>query len=271
MIGGHRGAAGVVPENTLESFQRAFADGADFVEMDLRESLEGELVIFHDEGLERTTNGKGEVRRCALKDLKILDAGYYFTLDGGDTYPYRGQKIEIPTLEEFLATFPRAKVTVDIKQAGPSSIHKLVATIKRFGREELVLLGAVQDAVMQEIRWQIHEQDTTIATGLSYGEVDAFMHWVWKGQPGYFDPQGHALQIPCVYRDLKLITEQTLKVASDLGVEVHAWTINDTEEMDRLIRMGVGGIVTDHPARLRDLHGQMQKVNKRGTFRTLQV
>lgn len=271
MIGGHRGAAGVAPENTLVSFQRAFGDGADFVEIDLRESLEGELVIFHDEDLERTTNGKGEVRCWALKDLKTLDAGYHFTLDGGVTYPYRGQKIEISTMEEFFATFPGVKATVDIKQAGPSFIHKLVTTIKHSGREDLVLLGAEQDTVMQDIRRQIHEQAAKIATGFSYGEVYAFMHWIWKGQPGNFDPQGHALQIPCVYRDLKLITEQTLKVARELGVEMHAWTVNDIEEMGRLIRMGVGGILTDYPARLRDLQGQMQQVERRGTFRVLQV
>ena len=93
MIGGHRGSAGVAPENTLVSFQRAFDDGADFVEMDLREGLEGEVLIIHDEDLERTTDGQGTVREWAFKHLKSLDAGHRFTLDGGISYPYRGQMI----------------------------------------------------------------------------------------------------------------------------------------------------------------------------------
>jgi len=250
---GHRGGAGVAPENTLVSFERALADGADFIEMDLRESKEGEILIFHDATLERITNGRGEVQQWGIKELKNLDAGYRFTTDGGKTYPYRGQKVTIPTLEEFFTTFPKVKATVEIKQALPVFIERLVASIKRFRKEELILLATVKDEIMAEIRKQIREQDLTIATGFSYGEAEAFLNWVWGDKAGSFDPAGEALQVPCEYEGLTLITEQTLKAAHELGIEVHAWTINQAEEMLQLINLGVDGIVTDYPARLRDL------------------
>src|SRR5688572_4555173 len=119
---GHRGAAGVAPENTLPSFERAFDDGAQFVELDVRESRDGEVVIIHDETLERTTNGVGLVNQHTLKELKALDAGYRFKPDGGISYPFRNQKIELPTLEDFFSSFPLGKAIIEIKQGAPSIV-----------------------------------------------------------------------------------------------------------------------------------------------------
>ncbi len=269
MLGGHRGASGSTPENTLVSMERAFAEGADFVETDLRESQDGEILIFHDETLDRTTNGKGEVRHRPLNELKGLDAGYGFSSDGGMSFPYRGQRIEIPTLEEFFTSFPQAKVTLDVKEGRIPFIHNVIACIKRWNKADQVLLGAENDAVMGKIRRQIRDQNTIIATGFSYGEAEAFMQWVWGGRKETFVPQGHALQVPRVYNEMKLIQPETLDAARDLGVEVHAWTINDTHEMDQLIRMGVGGIVTDYPARLKDLMAKMGSEGGKGMTHSL--
>ena len=264
---GHRGAAGMAPENTLVSFDKALADGADFIEIDLRESKDGEILIFHDATLERTTNGEGEVQQWSLKELKNFDAGYWFTPDGGKTYPFRGRKTTIPTLEEFFTTFPKVKATIEIKEARPVFIERLVAGIKRFRKEEVILLATAKDEVMTEIRSQIRDQDLTIATGFSYGEAAAFLNWVWDQKSGSFAPAGEALQVPCEYEGLRLITELTLKAAHELGIEVHAWTINKAEEMVQLIQLGVDGVVTDYPARLRDLrtpkHDSANKVPSR--------
>jgi len=257
----------MAPENTLVSFEMAFADGADFIEMDLRESKDGAIMIFHDATLERTTNGRGEVHQWSLKELKNFDAGYWFTPDGGKTYPFRGRKTTIPTLEEFFTTFPKAKATIEIKEARPVFVERLVASIKRSRKEEVILLATEKDEIMMEIRRQIREQDLTIATGFSYGEAAAFLSWVWGQKSGSFAPAGEALQVPCEHEGLRLITERTLEVAHELGIEVHAWTINKVEEMDQLIQLGVDGVVTDYPARLRDLrtlkHDSADKVPSR--------
>src|ERR1700747_2744500 len=90
---GHRGAAGVAPENTLPSFHRARADGADVFELDVHATRDGAIVVLHDASLERTTDGAGPVAALTAAELSRLDAGHRFTPDGGRTFPYRGQGI----------------------------------------------------------------------------------------------------------------------------------------------------------------------------------
>lgn len=244
---------GEAPENTLLSFQRAVEDGAGIIELDVRASKEGEVVIIHDATLERTTNGRGRVRRQGLKELKALDAGYWFTTDGGASYPYRGKKIALPTLEEFLSTSPQVKAIIEIKQARPAIVKRVIATVRRFGGGDQVLLATEKDQIMKDIRKELRDNDLAIATGFSYGEVAAFLRWVLGGKKGPFVPPGQAFQIPCEYGDITLVSEETLNAAHDLGVEMFVWTVNDVEEMERLLKLGVDGIITDYPARLRNL------------------
>ncbi len=255
-IFGHRGAMGETPENTLLSFQRALEDGAKFLELDVRGSKEGEVVIIHDATLDRTTNGRGRVGQQGLKDLKALDAGYWFTLDRGASCPFRGQKIEIPTLEEFFLAFPKAKAIIEIKQIRPSIVKKVVDTTRRFCREDQVLLATEKDRIMKNIRKELQENDLAIATGFSYGEVAAFLRWVREGKKAHLNEGGQALQIPCEYGGMTLVSDETVNAAHHLGIEVFVWTVNDTEEMKRLLSLGVDGIITDYPSRLRDLIAQ---------------
>ncbi len=138
---GHRGAAGEAPENTLVSFQRAVRDGAQFIELDVRGSRDGEVMVIHDATVKRTTNGSGAVSKQNLKDLEALDAGYRFSRDGGKSYPYRGQDIRIPTLKEIFDALPRTRFIVEIKQARPSIVKRVFEEVRRAGKEEAVLLA----------------------------------------------------------------------------------------------------------------------------------
>ena len=95
---GHRGAAGVAPENTLPSFRRALADGVDVFELDVHATRDGEVVVLHDPTLERTTDGVGRVAALTFAELSQLDAGHRFTPDGGKTFPFRGQRVRVPRL-----------------------------------------------------------------------------------------------------------------------------------------------------------------------------
>ncbi|MGH7830369.1 MAG: glycerophosphodiester phosphodiesterase [Candidatus Binatia bacterium] len=251
---GHRGAAGVAPENTLVSIQRAFDDGAQFVEIDLQGAKDGEVIIIHDDTLERTTDGHGQVKEHSLKELKSLNAGYRFTPDNGASYPYRDQKIEIPTLEEFFSTFPKAKAIVEIKQSAPPIVKKVVQSVRRFAREGQILLATEKDEIMNEIRSELSKNSLPIATGFSYGEVAAFIRWVAAGKPAGAPPTGgQALQIPCEYNGMTLVSAETVQAAHDLGIEMFVWTVNDTDEMKRLLRLSVDGIITDYPGRLASL------------------
>src|SRR5689334_9975223 len=98
---GHRGAAGVAPENTVAAFEWAVADRADIVELDVHASRDGQIVVIHDETVDRTTDGVGAVKDLSLAELKRLDAGYRFK-SAADDYPFRGRGVTIPTLAELL-------------------------------------------------------------------------------------------------------------------------------------------------------------------------
>jgi glycerophosphoryl diester phosphodiesterase len=252
-IFGHRGAAGVAPENTLASVQRAFDDGAQFVEFDVRGAKDGEVVIIHDATVGRTTNGRGRVSQKKLKELKLLHAGWWFSPDGGGSFPYRSQKIEIPTLDEFFSSFLSGKAIIEIKQNRPPIVKKVIQSVCRWGREDQVLLATEKDQIMAQIRHEIQQDGLPIVTGFSYGDVAEFMRWVAMGKTEPFSPVGRALQIPEKYQGMTLVSTETVQAAHDLGVEMFVWTVNAVEEMERLLGLGIDGIITDYPARLRDL------------------
>ena len=104
---GHRGNRKFYPENTIESFASAVALGADAIELDVRVTFDGQLVVFHDETVDRTTNGVGAVSGLTVGELHELDAGARFTGDGGKSFPFREGKVRIPTFDELVEAMPR--------------------------------------------------------------------------------------------------------------------------------------------------------------------
>ncbi len=250
---GHRGAAGEAPENTLPSFERALADGAAIVELDVRASADGEVVVIHDATVNRTTNGRGRASRLTLAEIKRLDAGYWFSRDGGSTYPYRGRRIEIPTLAELFAALPQIRAIVEIKQSRPSIVKKVIEAVRRAGKERDVLLATEEDGIMAQIRAELHEADPPMATGFCYGEVAAFMAWLARGRTENYRPPGRAMQLPREYNGMTLVSAASVAAAHELGVEMFVWTVNEPSEMEELLGMGADGIITDYPARLQAL------------------
>lgn len=250
---GHRGAAGEAPENTLPSFQRALDDGAALIELDVHATANGQVVIVHDETVDRTTDGRGRVAELSLSEIKRLDAGYRFTKDEGKTYPFRGQVIEIPTLAELFSSLPQIRAIIEIKQSHPPIVKKVIEIVRSAGKERDVLLATEEDEIMVEIRAALEDSDTPMATGFSYGEVAAFIAWLERGRAAAYRPPGQAMQLPCEFQGRTLVSGQTLAAAHDLGVEMFVWTVNEPAETQRLLDLGADGIITDYPARLRAL------------------
>ena len=257
-IAGHRGAAGTQPENTLVSFRRALEEGATFLEMDVHATRDGEVVVIHDATVERTTDGAGAVREMNLEEIKRLDAGYRFTADGGSTHPFRGQGIRIPTLREFFAEFPLVRATVEIKELPGPAMETLFDLVEEFGRAPQVLVAAENDATMRSARAVIRARGLPVVTGFSTGEIRSLMTALWSGQAPPPELPGRALQIPRRHQGIDLVTSASLAAAHALGVEVHVWTVNDADEMSELLALGVDGIITDFPGRLRDVIGQSE-------------
>ena len=242
----HRGASGEAPENTLAAFQRAASLGAVYMELDVHLSRDGQVVVMHDDTLERTTNGHGLVKEHGLAELHGLDAGYHFTPDGGETFPFRGQGVTIPLLADVLRRFPHVRFTVEIKQQEPPIEEQVIAVVREGGMAEAVILASEHEAVVTRARSLAPD----IATNCAAAEVLAFMHRVFSQQLGDYRPPGRAFQIPPDYEGVALVTPQTVAAIHDLGAEVHVWTVNDRHEMERLFELGVDGIMSDFPGRL---------------------
>jgi glycerophosphoryl diester phosphodiesterase len=239
---GHRGAAALAPEDTLASFALALALGADALELDVHGTRDGVVVVIHDAVLDRTTNGSGLVSEHTWHELQQLDAGCCFTRDGHD-FPYRDQGIRVPTLETVLQRFPLACCIIEVKQQDPPIVEEIVRIIRQLNAQGRVLLATEYDPVMQHIR----RHADGIATGFAKGEVADFISRLEAGNfDGYRRP-GDALQVPCRFGDKQLITPASVAAAHECGLEVHAWTINDRDEMESLLAMGVDGIISDLP------------------------
>lgn len=243
---GHRGASGEAPENTLTAFERAWAEGVPFLEMDCHATRDGEVVVLHDALLDRTTDGSGPVAQLTCAELERLDAGYRFTADGGATFPYRGGGIRVPRLAEVLEALPEARVNLEVKQREPAIEERVIALVRELGAAERVLLAAEDDTVLERIRALRPET----AIGMSRGDVIEFFQAVLEGRADAYRPRGQALQIPASFGGRPLVDPRVLESARRVGLRVHVWTINDPDEMRSLLEAGVDGVMSDFPARL---------------------
>ncbi len=243
---GHRGAAGHAPENTLPSFRKALELGADVLELDVHATRDGTIVVCHDEALDRTTDGAGAIRGKMYSEVAKLDAGYHWTPDG-KTHPFRGQGIRVPTLQELLESFPGVPLNIEIKQADPPMVDLVVRVLGRAGRTASVHLAAEDPAIMGAIRASAWRG----ATGFSLADVLAFVDALANGRLSEYAPPGAALQVPEQWREVQVVNREFVEGAHRCGVEVHVWTVNEPADMDRLLALGVDGLVTDFPERAR--------------------
>src|SRR5438105_546802 len=187
---GHRGAAGLAPENTLPSFERAVADGAGYLELDVHATRDGVVVVIHDLTLERTTDGVGPVNAQRYTELCRYDAGFRFSAGGSE--PYRGRGIRVPTLEEVLDTFPGVPLNIEVKQLEPPIERDVVALLERKSALDHVVLAAEDDRIMERIRLVA----PGVATSASYGEGRDFFERAFSERFDGYAPVARALQVP---------------------------------------------------------------------------
>lgn len=241
----HRGGAGIAPENTIVSFREAVRVGAGGLELDVHLTADDYLVVIHDDRVDRTTDGTGLVREMTLREVKELDAGYAFTRDGGGTYPYRGQGVTVPTLEEVYREFPDVAINVEIKEARPDIEEAVWRAIEEAGAEERTLVVSQKTAVIRRFR---RVSGGRVATASSIGEIIAFDLLSRLRLSKLLRPSYRALQGPEVYRGLlHIVTPGFVRAAHEQGTRVDVWTIDSEPDMRRLLSYGVDGIMTDRP------------------------
>ncbi|HYC01120.1 MAG TPA: glycerophosphodiester phosphodiesterase [Candidatus Limnocylindrales bacterium] len=244
----HRGSSGTMPENTLESFIAAIEAGADRIELDVHATSDGAIVVLHDESLARTTNGTSLIRETTLAQVKQLDAGHNFTIDGV-TFPFRGKGITVPTLEEVLEALPQVPVNIEIKQVKPHIEESVLDVLDRNDARERVMLAAVDQRILERVRALAPD----VATSFSALEVASFVSLLQSEALENYDPPGLALQVPTSYEGTEIVSPGFVDGAHELDLEVHVWTVNEESEMERLLDMGVDGLMSDYPARARQV------------------
>lgn len=241
---GHRGASGEAPENTLEAYRRAIEDGAGYLELDVHATRDGHVVAIHDDTVDRTTDGSGEVRGFTLEELRRLDAGSRFEKDGA--HPHRGRGVVVPTLEEILDAFPTVPLNVEVKQKEPAIEEVVVRALEARGRLDDVVLAAEDDAVMK----RLHAAAPAGWFSFSADEAMGLWQTILSDELARYRPPGHALQIPPRFAGVEVVTPESVAAIHALGVEIHVWTIDEPDEMERLLALGVDGLMSNFPARL---------------------
>ena len=255
----HQGGSFEGPSSTLAATAHALEVGASAVELDVHATKDRHVVVCHDETVDRTTNHHGEIANLTLAELREMDNAYCW-IDGDvvspghdeSEYLLRGRApalrgYGIATLEEVSDVFPGVLLNLDIKRTDPDveGYEELLANeLRRLERLSSVMVASFHDDAIQRFRTFAPDVATSAATN----ESAAFYFSHLEGSPVV--PPVSAFQLPATYGDIEVITESFIAAAHQADIAVHVWTINDVEEMVRLLDLGVDGLVSDRPTPL---------------------
>ena len=228
----HRGASAHAPENTLAALELAVAQGAEMAEVDAQLSADGQVVLIHDETLDRTTSGSGTVASVSLELLRGLDAGAWF----GEVW--WGEKI--PTLAEVLdAVGTRLTLNIELKgAAGPELEQAVVRLVNGAGLADRCLLTSFDHARIDRLA----SADHRFQLGYIIGQE------AWRAEL-----LAAPVQVLSVER--RQVDAALVAAAHEVGKEVHVWTVNEEEEMRAMIGLGVDAVITNYPDRFTAVRG----------------
>ncbi len=235
----HRGGARLAPENTMEAFLQAVERwGADVLETDVRLSRDGELVVIHDDTVDRTTDGSGSVADMTWGELRQLDAGYrYVDLDGETSA--RGRGVGIPRFVDLLEALPGVRINVDAK--APAAAQPLVELLHRRGEEHRVLVASEFEATRGD---RLGYRGAISATRRQITRFYLSHHLPFGGP---YTPKTDALQVPWRWEGRQVTTRRLIAEAHRRNLPVHVWTVDDPDIMRTLLSWGADGIQTDRP------------------------
>lgn len=240
----HRGASASAPENTLAAFKQALTDGADMLELDVQQTRDSELVIIHDQTIDRTTNGNGKVKDFTYRQLEQFDAGSWFE---HGRFPFE----HIPRLQDVIDILDSTtKLLLEIKEGSdiyPNIEYHVVDCIERNHLQDRVIIKSFADDVLNSVRrlnrslpllkvfvCQLPIVKIVIERGIAFGSV-------MNKNVQYLQPHWIAL------------TERFVEAAHEKGLKVFVWNVNTESRMKTMIELGLDGIETDHPGLLRKL------------------
>ncbi len=229
LVWAHRGASGYLPENTLPAFEKAVEMGADGIELDIHKTKDGQLVVIHDEKIDRTSNGKGNVRDYTLEELRKYNYNA--------THP-ECKHADIPTMREVFELIKPTDLMINIEiKTGVIFYENIEADIlamtKEFGMEDRVLYSSFNHYSIKKIQ----ELDPTARTAFLY--MDGTLN-----MPEYGKEHGVEALHPAYYN---VQYPNFVERAHELGLKINSWTINTKQIMNMACEMGLDGIITNYP------------------------
>lgn len=221
---GHRGAKAHEPENTLVSFKKALQLGAHGIELDVHVCATGELVVIHDFTVDRVTNGTGEVHKMTLAELKAL------TIDGVH---------QIPTLDEVFDAVGKT-CFVNIEMKGRHTARPVSDFVDRYVRDkEYKYDDFIVSSFQREELQVMSEVNPKVPLGI-LTQASVTQAWQWAAE----------FNAKAIHPHFTLLTQSNVHKAQQAGLKVYTWTMNETEDIERIKAYGVDGIISDYPERL---------------------
>lgn len=216
---GHRGANGYEPENTLISFEKAIQMGADGIELDVHLSLDGHLIVIHDETIDRTTNGKGIVNQLTLRELKSFRIN---------------DEHEMPTLEEVLDLINQ-RCFVNIELKNQEAVQKVVQLIEQYVLDKNwnhahFLVSSFDWNALQQVRFL---NENILIGVLTETDLDLAISFA------------RFMKAEALHPDFQLLTNEYTTKIQEKGIQVFPWTVNEREDIQRMKSFKVNGIITD--------------------------
>ncbi len=242
----HMGGDGVWPGDTMFAYDQSAQLGVDGFDMDAHITQDGQIVLIHDESVNRTTDGNGQVENMTLAEIKKLDAAYKWTNDSGVSFPYRGKNIGVPTLEEVFAKYPQMRYLIEIKLTKTPMALPLCTLIHQYNLQGQVIIASFHDDAMKNFR----ETCPDVATSAAKTEVTAFVLLGKVGLSGLISPQYQSLQVPFETSEtygIPVMTEAFIRSAHAKNLKVETWTLDDPELFKQYAAWGLDGVDTDRP------------------------
>ena len=239
----HRGGAKLRPENTLAAFDNGLTLGADGLELDVRLSKDGDVVVHHDEWLDRTTDASGPVAHRTAAELAGVDAGYRFhSGDDHHPHPFRGAGIGVPRFAEVLERYPGIPLIVELKVGSEELARKTVELVLAGGALERVALGSFSGEALRAAR----RLERGVRTGAGREETRWALYRSWVGWP-LGRPAYQEFQVPEKSGATRVVSQRFVEHAHRAGVAVKVWTVDEEADMTRLLDWGVDGLISDRP------------------------
>ncbi|MBM3638850.1 MAG: glycerophosphodiester phosphodiesterase [Actinobacteria bacterium] len=229
----HRGGVGSAPENTMAAFQDAIDLGYVYLETDVHLTADGVVVAFHDEDLSRTCGVNARIEDVTWSELKDI------RVNGAHN---------VPLLEEILSTWPSARINIDCKS--DAVVDPLIGLLRRTNVLERICVGSFSDKRLGQIRSSLGDD---VCTSLGPRGVARLLAATTSYDRLASRLSAHVAQVPIKQGPLPLVTKRFIETAHRVGLLVHVWTVDDPQEIARLIDLGVDGIMSDDTRALHDV------------------